>query len=213
MKNKALKIGTVIVLSILLILTLAFAAGAEAQVDTYDEAEASDAPSSDVTDGSEDGTDSSFLTRFGSELKNYLGEIFSALTLIGSVVLAIAYKKGLLPMVKSAFNATAGAVNKIRESTEKCGEDTRALNEAVGERLTTAEATLSRLADRIDELNRQLDEKAESATERERMHTVMLAQVDMLYQVFMSSSLPQYEKDAIAEKVCAMKRTLSEAGE
>ena len=208
MKNKALKIGAVIVLSILLIFTFAFATGAEAQADTE-----ADAAAAEVTLGEESAPESdgaSFLTRFGAEFKNYLGEIFSVLTLVGSVILAIAYKRGLLPVVKGALNATAGAVNKIRESTEKCGEDTRALSGVVGERLDTAEATISRLADRIEELNRQLDEKAESATERERMHTVMLAQVDMLYQVFMSSSLPQYEKDSIAERVGAMKRALSE---
>ena len=211
MKTKVLKIGAVIALTLLLILSLALTAGAEAQDVSPDEAPLEEAVTeTDGTVGEAEDAGASFMTRLGTEFKSYLGEIFSALTLVGSVVLAIAYKRGLLPVVKGALNATAGAVTKIRESTEKCGEDTRALSEAVSARLENAESTLSSLADRIDELNRQLEEKAESATERERMHTVMLAQVDMLYQVFMSSSLPQYEKDSIAERVGAMKQALSE---
>ena len=41
----------------------------------------------------------------------------------------------------------------------------------------------------------------------------MKAQVDMLYEIFMSSSLPQYQKDSVGEKISSMRKSLSEDGE
>jgi hypothetical protein len=42
------------------------------------------------------------------------------------------------------------------------------------------------------------------------MKTIMSAQVDMLYNIFMSSSLPQYSKDAVGERISEMKAALAE---
>jgi hypothetical protein len=36
----------------------------------------------------------------------------------------------------------------------------------------------------------------------------MLGEIDMLYEIFISSSLPQYSKDAISERVAKMKKIL-----
>ena len=36
------------------------------------------------------------------------------------------------------------------------------------------------------------------------------AQIDMLYDVFMSSALPQYQKDAVGERIAKMKEALVE---
>ena len=42
---------------------------------------------------------------------------------------------------------------------------------------------------------------------------ILLSQIDLLYEVFMNSSLPQYEKDRIGEMVAAMKKNASEESE
>ena len=36
----------------------------------------------------------------------------------------------------------------------------------------------------------------------------MLSQIDMLYEIFMQSGLPQYSKDALGERMAKMKKTL-----
>ena len=38
----------------------------------------------------------------------------------------------------------------------------------------------------------------------------MNAQIDMLYEIFMSSALPQYAKDRVGEKVAEMKAQLTD---
>jgi hypothetical protein len=64
------------------------------------------------------------------------------------------------------------------------------------ERFACIEEGLSALED-----GRRLDEQ---------IKTVLTAEIDMLYEVFMSAALPQYEKDRIGEKISLMKKTLSE---
>ena len=44
--------------------------------------------------------------------------------------------------------------------------------------------------------------------EREAIRTVLLGQIDMLYAIFMSSALPQYQKDEIGLKIQEMREEL-----
>ena len=67
----------------------------------------------------------------------------------------------------------------------------------------------------IDELSKNLDVIAERVKESEeerlavnRLKTAMLTEVEMLYDIFMHSSLPQYSKDNVGEKISAMKKAL-----
>ena len=36
----------------------------------------------------------------------------------------------------------------------------------------------------------------------------MLSQIDVLYEIFMQSGIPQYAKDSLGEKVAKMKKSL-----
>ena len=47
------------------------------------------------------------------------------------------------------------------------------------------------------------------------MKALMSAQIDMLYDIFMTSSLPQYQKDAVNKRISEMKevRALDKDGE
>ena len=40
------------------------------------------------------------------------------------------------------------------------------------------------------------------------MRTILAGQIDMLYSIFMSSGLPQYQKDEIGEKIKEMREEL-----
>ena len=45
--------------------------------------------------------------------------------------------------------------------------------------------------------------------ERQTIRTVLLGQIDMLYAIFMSSALPQYQKDEIGIKIQEMREELA----
>ena len=48
-----------------------------------------------------------------------------------------------------------------------------------------------------------MDEKARG--EYEKLRFIIEGQIDMLYDIFMSSALPQYQKDAVGERIGKMK--------
>ena len=47
--------------------------------------------------------------------------------------------------------------------------------------------------------------------EKEVMRELMHGQIDMLLEIFLASSLPQFEKDRVCKKVEEMKRSLKAA--
>lgn len=197
MKNKH-KYITAIVL-VLLSLSL-FTVCASAEVET-------------VVESGVQGEENLF-SRIYAELTRYTGEIFCALTFVGSVVLAFAYKKGLLPLIEKSLLAISTAVGRIKESTKESADKTTALASDIDERLTKTSETVERLAKRVGELDASLgdslNDEREARLEARELRTVIDAQIDMLYAIFMSSALPQYQKDEVGERVAKMKEAIRE---
>ena len=65
-----------------------------------------------------------------------------------------------------------------------------------------------------EELTRELDvcikDESEARREKKQLRLLADAQIDMLYNVFMSSALPQYQKDAVGERIAKMKEAIAE---
>lgn len=186
----------------------------------------SDAPATDTEDTSSDPevephpTDGSALTSVYTTLVSHSTELFSALTLIGSVILAFAYKKGLLPLLSGALGKMSGGISGIRESVKTISEERIAESEETKKVISSIEATLesvARVSETLSEGIGALDSRLlalESKKDGEG-HTreILAAQIDMLYEIFMSSSLPQYSKDAVAKRIGKMKESLLPGGE
>ena len=71
-------------------------------------------------------------------------------------------------------------------------------------------SSLEELSGRVSTLcdNLSAKEKLEDCTEKVRI--VILSQIDLLYDVFMSSALPQYQKELIGERVVKMKKEMDQ---
>lgn len=143
-------------------------------------------------------------------VSRHADDVFSALAFIGSLVLAFAYKKGLLPALSSALGNLRTSVKSISDTAEKtllenenAYADFKQNMELIGKGLDT-------LCISVAELDKRLCESEKQADETKAMKTIMSAQVDMLYNIFMSSSLPQYSKDAVGERISEMKAALAE---
>lgn len=150
------------------------------------------------------GEDYNFFDKVYKAFMAHSGEILGALTLIGSLILAYAYKRGLLPMLKSTLSAIAEAVGSIKASSDESGEYTKSL----GARLDNTESTLLALTSGIDRLSLELEQSRLDKDEREKMKLIMKTQIDMLYNVFMNSSLPEFQKAAMSEKITEMRGEL-----
>ena len=162
-------------------------------------------------------TEATVFDKLYTEVSEYAGEILCALAFIGSVVLAFAYKKGLMPIVKSSLVTIGNAMSKMKDSVNKNAERGEEMNREIASGLDGAVKVIQTLGERIDALEKSLTEriadKDETAREREALSMIMTSQIDMLYEIFMSASLPQYQKDAIGEKIAKMKGALAKNGD
>ena len=135
-------------------------------------------------------------------------KILSALTLIGSLLLAYAYRRGLLPILKGGLGALRDTAEDIKTAQSEAGNLTRELNENLKERLTALEKSVYDLAMGVDKMSVELEHTTELDKERERMKRIAEAQVDMLYNVFMNSSLPEYQKAELSDRIAKMRGEL-----
>ena len=173
----------------------------------------------DVADGIEDEGDNE-MTKEGEEnafslffegVKTYATEILSALTLIASLVLAYAYKSGLTPVITNALTNLGKLLAGMRESASENEKVSKEITAAIGERLEAAEATVAKLTESIEAVTKNLTHEEESAGERKKLSAVLEAQIDMMYSLFISSALPEYQKVAVTEKIEKMKEAIADA--
>lgn len=155
-----------------------------------------------------------FFSKVYGEISNYLGEILCALTFVGSLTVAVAYKKGLLPLIEKSLTAIGNAITKIKDNAKDNAEQNTIISENIQERLNCASDVISLMSEKVDRLEKALNasikDENEQRREKRQLHLVMNAQIDMLYDVFMSSALPQYQKDAIGEKIAKMKEAIAQ---
>ncbi len=141
-------------------------------------------------------------------VKEYATEIFCALSFVGSLILAYAYKSGLLPIIKGGIGAISTTVSSIKETAERGESKTDELTRAVCDRLSDAEICLDGIGNAIDELGKRLNGLESDADERKKLNLILATQIDMLYSIFMTSSLPQYQKDEVGAKISEMREAL-----
>lgn len=149
-----------------------------------------------------------FATLYGYAAE-HAGSILAALSFAASALLAVTYKRGLLPIIKGALGSTAETVARLGERSESISKGSAELLGQAAERLGEAEATVALLGERLTSLEEKLADCAKLYGERENLRLIMEAQIDMLYGIFMSSSLPAYQKEAVGERIADMKRALA----
>lgn len=164
-----------------------------------------------------DGTEENVFDKMYADVSEYATEILCAMTFAGSIILAFAYKKGLLPIVKGSLLSIGNAVSKVKDSVGESAEKGVKLGESIEKGLENTKTVLDGLVKKISELDTALEERlsdeSERAHEAEVLRLVLLSQIEMLRDIFMSAALPQYQKDAVGERIAKMKGALEENGE
>lgn len=136
--------------------------------------------------------------------------IFSALAFAASVLLALIYKKGLMPALTSSLTSLRTSVKTISETAERALAESEGAYTGVKKSIDLVGEGLDALCITVGELEGRLAASEEQANEAKAMKTIMSAQIDMLYNIFMSSSLPQYSKDAVGERIAEMRAALAQ---
>ena len=158
----------------------------------------------------DENTEKSAFSIAYDELVANADKILSALAFIGSLILAFSYKKGLFPIVKGTLTKLTSVVGEIGERADSIAQNGEENAKLISERLKKTEEMISHFGESISAVEKELESAKENQKNEENFRIILRAQVDMLYEIFMSSSLPQYSKDAVGEKISAMKAALSQ---
>lgn len=135
-------------------------------------------------------------------------KILSALAFLASLFLAFAYRSGIIPLIKGGLNTLGTAVSKLKEETDKASEISAKTISEAKDKLADTEQTLKALTDKLSLLEEKLGLAIEDKERVADMKIILESQIDMLYEIFMSSSIPLFQKEAVGEKITAMKRRL-----
>ena len=143
-----------------------------------------------------------------SFFEGYSSEIFSVLTLIGSFVLMLLYRKGLLPMLRNALTRIAEKVGESACDTARLSEQTVAGISTLNDRLAEIEARFAAMEQNVEGQRRTLSAVADITQRRQddgaRVASLLKGQTQMLYGVFSNANLPVYVKEQIAQCYTAL---------
>lgn len=132
-------------------------------------------------------------------------EIFSALTLCGSLILAFLYKKGFLPILSGALSnmsaSLSDGVKEVGDATNALSANTEQTLKALATQIDTALAEVNSVAEHAGTLTKSVsvleaDLKA-SSDQRAKLETVLVSQMQLFYEFFMAVNLPEYQKERL----------------
>ena len=134
-------------------------------------------------------------------LEQNADKIFSILAFVGTLLVGIGYKSGLLPLLREAIAKLKGSIDGVKAD----GELSRAKTD---ERLAEVSRALERIDVSLAEMKLDSEKIEDMARERKSIGLLLEGQIDMLYSIFMTSALPQYQKDEVGEKISLMREEL-----
>lgn len=207
MKKELKKLFAVIFAFALVFTALCISVSAENE--TAEGSQISDTARAPEDTNAEDVSPNIFETVY-REAARHADKILSLLAFITSLAVALGYKKTLMPVIKVALSKLSSSVIKSAEDTEKRCEEAEMRLRETRESFEEAKAIFKSLSDRFDALCLKLDEANKIKKTNGDIKILMNSQIDMLYEVFISSSLPIYQKEAVGARISEMKRIIAE---
>lgn len=164
------------------------------------------ASEAEVTEGEAvqaEAVEENIFTEIYTAISENAADILSLLSFAASITVALFYKYALSPLIKGGLDKITNGVKDISGESSK-------------EYKSISEAQAS-LAEQGEELNGKLDgllqdidgiKKSARGSLDGRLLTVITAQVNMLNEIFQSSALPVYQKEAVGNMINEMKSEL-----
>jgi hypothetical protein len=144
-----------------------------------------------------------------STVVTYSSQIMSALACIFSATIMLCYKKGILPLIKGGLGAISCGVKELEKEAQRQSQGNEDHGKLIEEQLGKARDVLEKIEGSFSDYEKRLQSCEGEAMLSESFRGVLLTQIEMMYEIFMSASMPQYEKDRIGAMVSDMKSKLN----
>ena len=197
------------------VLSLSSLAAAPQDSASTSEAEAAESAKNDTApEGANDASGkadhgASFIESIYQAYEQNKSELFSLASALVSLVLVFVYQKGLLPTVKGGLTLIEGQVKAMREVSSdtkeqnaKAADDTREL----ALKMSKSAEGMQRALEEILARTESEDAKQQSLAQ---LRQCLLWQSELLGEVFLHSSLPEYDKERVGAVVERVKATLT----
>lgn len=214
--NFAKKFFTVLAVALLIVGALSVGTLAAFENDTSHygvSAESEATANADIAGALAESTEVNFFEKLYDAVTDYISEILCVLAFGGSFLIAVLYKKGLLPLLKGALGAINSAVGRIKDATENSAIADTEKTAKITEALNRAQSLIEAQTRSLEDVEKRLDTLSQDKSEREKMKLILECEVELLYDIFMSSALPEYQKDAVAKRLKAISSLVKEEKE
>ncbi len=131
-------------------------------------------------------------------------KLFSSLSFICSIIIIFAYKKGFLPLFKKGLSAIGSTVKAVEAESQKQTTSAEALSEFLSSKMAECENILEKITETIGTLEVRLLKAETESQDRNAIFNAITKEEELLYEIFMSSALPEYEKERVAKKLSDM---------
>jgi hypothetical protein len=139
----------------------------------------------------------------------HVSEILSLAAFIGSLICAVIYKSGLMPLIERGLGGIKNAAQKIKEATDRAECDNKASLGYINDKMCELEMAISEMQETVRSATKAMESSAEARAHQARIDGLLSGELDMLYDIFMSSALPEYEKARVGERVAKLKEELN----
>ena len=145
------------------------------------------------------------------DIAQNLDAVFGAFAAFGTLVIAFSYKRGMLPLLRGGVGVLSDKVKEIGEESKKIGEESSENAEFVKNQLQIMLTSFRECTDSMHGFGEALGELKKRSDEIGLLKSLLLGEVELLYDIFSSSSLPQYQKELVARRMEEMRTALEGA--
>lgn len=139
----------------------------------------------------------------------HVSEILSLAAFIGSLICAIIYKSGLMPLMEKGLGGIKNAAQKIKDATDRAECDNKASLGYINDKMCELEMAISEMQETLKSAAKAMYSAVDVKAHQARIDGLLSGELDMLYDIFMSSALPEYEKARVGERVAKLKEELN----
>ncbi len=183
-------------------------ASAESSEDNTDNENGSDKDADEENLGGEGMSEENAFDKIYATVMEHISELLSLAAFIGSLICAIIYKSGLLPLMENGLTGLKAAAIKIKEATDKAECDNKISISSITEKIEKLESAIIGMEASVADVRNSLATAGEQRVHEKNVDTLLRGELDMLYDIFMSSALPEYEKARVGERVAKLKEGL-----
>ncbi len=138
-------------------------------------------------------------------------KLLSALAFIGTLLITITYKRGLLPIVEKSLNALSASLSKVKEEFKQESEENSKFATRFEKAIENAERSVENITSVVEKLEGELENSKASRDACENFEKIFLAELEILYDAFISSSISQYQKDRMSDSIAKLKERIENA--